>query len=215
MDGEILQAQRDYWNRVFAGAGKMRPVQGHWIDVLAQQTPIALTGRVLEIGCGRGHDTSYLLAAGCGVTCLDLSWNALQQVRRLARAVDCVNAALPAPLPFATGAFGCVVAGLSLHYFDGQDTRRIVQEIGRVLQPGGRFIFRVNSSEDVAHGMGRGEEIEPGLFLYEGRTKRFYTEAMCRELFDPGWTLDALMAWVTMRFDAPKPTWMGVARRVV
>lgn len=215
MDKRILHAQRDYWDRVWADRRDYRPTALHWLDALAHHTPLHLGGNVLEIGCGQGADTRYLLAAGCRVTCMDLSWSALQQVRRLSQPVACVNAALPAPLPFGRGTFDCVVAGLSLHYFDRQDTCRIVQEIGRVLIPGGQFIFRVNSCDDVAHGMGRGEEIEPGLFLYEGRTKRFYTEPMCRDLFDATqgdviWALDALIPWVETRSRAPKPTWMGV-----
>jgi SAM-dependent methyltransferase len=213
MEAEILAAQRAYWNSHFSGYVAPAPAHAEWIEELLRHTSHHLAGEVLEIGCGRGHDTRYLVQAGCQVTTLDLSWNALQYIARTLPSTRWVNAALPDPLPFRTATFAYVVAGLSLHYFRWQDTRSVIQEIGRVLKPDGVLIFRVNSTEDVAHGAGRGEEIEPNLFLYEGRYKRFFTESMCRELFDAGWQLEYLVPRVERRFQEAKPTWMGISRR--
>jgi len=214
MEQPILDAQKAYWNGIFAQDVPPAAHQHHWLEKLLQQTAIRLEGRVLEIGCGRGHDTRYLLQAGCRVTSLDLAWNALKQVAHRCPSVGLINAALPTVLPFRPAAFTAVVAGLSLHYFRWRDTLRIIQEIARVLQPGGRLIFQVNSIEDTAHGAGRGEEIEPHLFLYQDRYKRFFTERMCRDIFDSGWEIDVLMPRLETRFGSPKPTWAGISRRV-
>src|SRR5690606_10531800 len=133
----------------------------------------------------------------------------LRHVGRISEQVQRVNAALPAPLPFRDEAFDYVVAGLSLHYFPWQETCAIAHEIGRVLRPNGRLIFRVNSTEDMAHGYGRGEEVEPNCFVDRRHYKRFFDEAMCRRLFDGSWRVETLMPWTETRFEAPKPTWMG------
>lgn len=188
------------------------PAQAAWLNELLGLSGRQLAGQVLEIGCGRGHDTRHLLEAGCQVTTMDFSSTGLQQIARRLPAARLVYAALPNPLPFSAATFAYVVAGLSLHYFRWEDTRAIIQEIGRVLQPGGALIFRVNSTEDVAHGAGRGEEIEPGLFFHAGRYKRFFDESMCQALFDEHWQIEALLPRVETRVYDPKPTWMGMSR---
>ena len=213
MSDPILQAQRNYWNSAFVEAKTIPTAQSHWLRILTRQSSVHLRGTVLEIGCGRGYDTRYLLDTGCHVTCLDLSWNALQQVATISPTLDLVNATLPNPLPFRAASFAFAVAGLSLHYFLWRDTRRIVQEIARVLKPNGTLIFRVNSTEDVLHGAGRGEEIEPNLFLYQGRYKRFFSETMCHDLFDDAWQMERLLPWIETRSESRKPTWMGIVHR--
>lgn len=212
MQNEILDAQRQYWNQAFAQGDDNYTSQNHWLDELAKYRPLPLTGPILEIGCGQGYDTGYLLQAGGTVTCFDLSWVALQNAAQRNRSLQLVNGALPDPLPFRANSFAIVVAGLSLHYFLWDDTCAIVEEISRVLQEGGLFIFRVNSTEDVLHGAGRGEKVEPNLYFYRGRYKRFFTEEMCHQLFDEQWQLQTLISWVETRSDQAKPTWMGIAR---
>ena len=147
------------------------------------------------------------------MTILDISWNALRYIAAILPSARLVNGVLPEPLPFRTATFDYVVAGLSLHYFRWEDTHTIIDEIGRVLQADGALIFRVNSTEDVAHGAGRGEEVEPNLFLQQGRYKRFFTASMCRELFDTTWHLEQLMPRIENRFQEVKPTWMGLSSR--
>lgn len=215
MEPSVLAAQKAYWDDIFSRPFDSAPVRPNWIGESLARTQQYIAGNVLEIGCGRGHDTYHLLQAGCRVTCLDLSWPALQGVAHAYPTAHLVNAALPAPLPFVPAAFDFVVAGLSLHYFRWLDTCAIIGEIERVLRPGGTLIFRVNSTEDVAHGAGRGEEIEPNLYLYQGRYKRFFTEQMCRDLFTGPWQIELLTPRVETYFRQEKPTWIGVCRRIL
>lgn len=208
---------RQYWDGVF---GRLDPSQegapraDHWLETLQAQTEFRLGGRALEIGCGLGHDTSLLLAAGCQVTAMDFTWVALRKLVVALPSMDFVCCRLPSPLPFRSCVFDLVVAGLSLHYYRWADTMAIVGEVRRVLQPGGQFVLRVNSTEDVNHGYGRGREIEPGLFLVGGRTKRFFDQADCGRLLAEGWYLGALLPLLEHRYGDPKPTWAAVAERI-
>ena len=85
---------------------------------------------------------------------------------------------------FEDNYFGIVCADLSLHYFREADTRRILEEIRRILVPGGYLFVRVNSVRDVNHGAGQGTETEPHLYRTEnGMFKRFFDEADVKRLF--------------------------------
>jgi ubiquinone/menaquinone biosynthesis C-methylase UbiE len=98
-------------------------------------------GPLLDVACGTGRYTRWLAAryGGRRVVGLDLSFPML---RRAVRAVDAGGdtnyvraSALALPLPDAT--FGAVNCFAALHLFP--DPARAVQEVGRVLRPGGSF----------------------------------------------------------------------------
>lgn len=214
MEQSVFHASRTYWDQIFSKPHASKITSSHWIDELLARNPLPLPGQVLEIGCGRGYDTGFLLAKGCSLTCMDLSWHALQGVAQTLPAASLVQAALPDPLPFRAGVFDLVVCGLSLHYFRWDDTCRAVEEIRRVLRKDGALIFQVNATEDVEHGAGQGVEVEPGLFLNRGRYKRFFSEQMCCELFAGAWHLDLLLPRLETHFNTNKRTWAGICRPV-
>ncbi len=216
MNHDQIVTQRTYWNQTWTRPPRRRIDVGprdHWLSNLLDSSRWSPPAHVLEIGCGHGADTRYLLGQGFTVTSLDLSRAALRQVAALSPVVQVVEAALPSPLPFVSEAFELVVAGLSLHYFRWSDTLAIIADIHRVLRPGGVLIFRVNAAGDKGYGFGRGVEVEPNLFLRDGRTKRFFTAVTCRELFDEGWELEVVQSQIDQLYDPPKHTWSGRARR--
>jgi SAM-dependent methyltransferase len=105
-------------------------------DLLPLETP------VLDVGCGDGHfasvalaDPSHPLSAG-----IDPAAGVLREARM--RGVYRVPAqALGDRLPFADGAFATVVSNSVLEHIPAVEP--VIAEIGRVLRPGGRFIFCV------------------------------------------------------------------------
>jgi SAM-dependent methyltransferase len=215
VERQVIAAQQSYWNKVYQDADQATATssgQPHWLDIVLEQAQIGLSGRILELGCGRGYDSAYLVRAGCRVVGLDLSHRGLQDTAAALPMVHLVQAAMPDPLPFRAECFDAAVAGLSLHYYLWEDTLAIIHDIRRVLGPGRLLVFRVNSVDDVAHGYGQGDEIEPRLFARNGRYKRFFTEADCRLLFDKGWRLLTLCPFTETRYGDEKPTWAGVAR---
>jgi ubiquinone/menaquinone biosynthesis C-methylase UbiE len=92
-------------------------------------------GRTLDLGSGTGRNLP-LVPAGAPVVGLDPAWDALQRARRRAPSVPLVQARAEA-LPFRDGAFVTVVSGLVL--CSVTDPLRALDEVRRVLQPGGQL----------------------------------------------------------------------------
>lgn len=107
---------------------------------------IALLGpvtgcRVLEVGCGSGPLTSWLVDHGAVVTAMDVSSGMLRLARqRVGDRAELIVADAGDPLPFASdGSFDFVVASLVLHYIEYWQP--VLQEFRRVLKPKGAIVF--------------------------------------------------------------------------
>ena len=99
-------------------------------------------GRVLDVGTGEGQVAR--LAAGLareGVVGVDPAWAQLAAARGRGGGPSYARAEA-ARLPFAPGSFDAVVACLVFEHID--DAVSALAEVGRVLRPGGRFLFFLN-----------------------------------------------------------------------
>ncbi len=99
--------------------------------------------RVLEVGCGQGTTLNYLPALGAAMTGLDLSIHSLCQARLGAAELGIAERVRLAQadaehLPFTDATFDAVLSIGVLHHTP--DTAGGVQEIHRVLKPGGLAI---------------------------------------------------------------------------
>jgi SAM-dependent methyltransferase len=97
--------------------------------------------RVLEIGCGLGTDGAQFAKAGAYYTGIDLTEAAIELARRR---FECsglpgeFRVADAESLDFADGSFDLVYSHGVLHHTP--DTARAVQEMHRVMKPGGRAV---------------------------------------------------------------------------
>ena len=97
---------------------------------------------VLDVGCGEGQVARLAVSVGADrVVGVDPTWGQL--------AVACERGGSPrygraeaAALPFTAGSFDAVVACLVFEHIDAVDDA--LSEVGRVLRPGGRFLFFLN-----------------------------------------------------------------------
>jgi ubiquinone/menaquinone biosynthesis C-methylase UbiE len=166
----------------------MNPYKFPWIMERIEREAKLLKGKhLLEVGCGLGYDSLEFLKRGVRVTATDLTPNAVNMARRHfelegVQAED-VRVANGLALPFEDETFDAVWANGVLHATG--DTERAIQEVWRVLKPGGRAIishfYRKPSWMYLLHHGGR-ENIE---FKEEDPpVNEFYTEREILAMFD-------------------------------
>ncbi len=178
------QSSLNYWNGVHKEISRSDIRTDDWLDrfgdiIMNCKKPI------LDLGCGTGNDTLYLIEKGRQVISCDQSENAIRNMRKNfpeVSEIKCFN--MLDGLPFEKDSFELVIADLCLHYFTEADTHKLIADIRRILIPGGHLILRVNSVNDVNHGAGAGKEIERHLYETENNTiKRFFDEEDIRFFF--------------------------------
>lgn len=170
---------------------------------------------LLELGCGEGRDTQFLLGQGfSNLTAFDRSAEAVSRCQQHSAALKCFVHDLREPFPCGSASFDGVLASLCLHYFAWDTTEAIVSEIARVLKPGGLLLCRVNSTHDVHYGAVGYPEIAPHLYEYRGRTKRFFDQQEVEKLFLHGWSCISLEEKQIDRYQHPKVVWEIVLRKV-
>lgn len=111
----------------------------HWKDLLVRMAAVRPGERALDLACGTGDVAARLLAAGAGVTGLDLTHRMLTLATRkpgLDR-VRWVCGDMLA-LPMSDTSHHVITAGYGLR--NVTDLAQALREIRRVLVPGGRFL---------------------------------------------------------------------------
>lgn len=93
--------------------------------------------KILDHGCGIGTLGRIAKERGGDVTGVDISEKLLDEARRF---FPCIQADIN-KLPFDDGSFDYVISGMVLHIFE--DIRPAIQEIARILKPGGTLILGI------------------------------------------------------------------------
>jgi tellurite methyltransferase len=153
---------------------------------------------VLDAGCGGGRNLVWLLRAGVDVYAVDRDAAAVERVRGLAAELapglppDNVRVAEVDALPFADAAMDAVISSAVLHFAaDPAHWGRMVDEMWRVLRPGGVLFARLASSIGIE---GRVRPVGNGRFRLPDGSERFLvdeaalvarTEALGGVLLDP------------------------------
>jgi SAM-dependent methyltransferase len=97
--------------------------------------------RVLDLGCGAGHDLKCFVRHGVLAVGLDYA-DAMAQLAQRASGAAVVNADMRA-LPFATGSFDAVWASASLHHVGSEGLAAALAECRRILKTDGVFFASV------------------------------------------------------------------------
>jgi SAM-dependent methyltransferase len=103
--------------------------------------------RVLEVGCGLGTDGATFARHGADYVGIDLTQPAARLTHQKLRAYGLPGSTLQADaerLPFADGVFGLAYSWGVIHHTP--DTEACVEEMRRVLRPGGRLVLMLYSS---------------------------------------------------------------------
>lgn len=94
--------------------------------------------KVLDLCCGWGQSTRYLVQRSRFVTGLDASPNALASAKRDVPQAQYVQG-WAENLPFEDASFDIVHTSAALHEMKPEQLLQILQEVFRVLKPGGSF----------------------------------------------------------------------------
>lgn len=209
--------------------GKWQPIyqnlQVQGIDVAAQLAGTAwldrflpllgdYTGNMLDLGCGLGADMLRCAQLGYQPHGLDLESSAVEFVQAHygfpAQQVD-----FGQPLPYAASTFALVLSRFALHYLRPAAARKMFAEVRRVLQPGGKLLFVVNSETHrqlrLQYDYTDAVELEPYVWHLphdKARTFLFYTPALTRDLLGDSWHWHYLQ-------DEPFVHWDGIEKRAV
>jgi SAM-dependent methyltransferase len=136
---------------------------------------------ILDLGSGYGRDSIALAHYDLELMPLDASEIAIELLQKRVAGTPLVTMINPVwndilqDLPVSDDFFSAVYAwDFFSQDFTLPETDFIMEEIYRTLLPGGFLMFGVRSDHDPL--FGKGEEIEPGHFAFEGRKRRFWTE---------------------------------------
>ncbi len=165
--------EKDYWDKshlqFFDGKVKYDNWLGNYLTIILNSKK-----KVMDLGCGTGNNSLYLLEKGKNVIACDFSSEALKIVEEKLKKVKTVNFDINNKFPFKNNSFDLIIADLCLHYFSEEDTKKILLEINRVLSKGGYLLLRVNSINDF--NSIQGIEIDKHYYIVDGIKKRFFNK---------------------------------------
>jgi SAM-dependent methyltransferase len=218
----VTYAGAEFWDRFFRErreSGGDLDWGGLWTRPFLVPLREAGARTVLELGCGTGNDAARLAGEGYQVTAIDVSGEAIGRARaRFGPVARFLVADMTGRLPFRDGGFDAVMSNVALHMFPDGVTRAVFAEVGRLVRPGGLFVFHVNALEDrpLRARWLPARELEPDYVAEEsGQTMHFFSEAYLRELLG-GWReLRLVPVPVPHRRTGElfKHVWRGMARR--
>lgn len=147
----------DYVREQYADEGNLETRRSVWQPTADGLDPVnealnaidrALVGdaQILEVGCGTGVMAERINALP-GVTLIATDFSPRFVELTAARGVDAREADI-CYLPFDDGSFDVVYAGWMLYHV--RDLERALNEVRRVLRPGGTFVAVTNGNDHLA-----------------------------------------------------------------
>jgi len=128
---------------------EQRAMLAHWPEVAGR--------RALDLACGTGRYARLLVSTGAAVvTALDFSTAMLRRLSGCQRVQGSMMS-----LPFVNGAFDAVISGLAIGH--ASDVGQWMNEVSRVLSPGGMLLYSDFHPEAARAGMTRSFKDEQGV----------------------------------------------------
>jgi SAM-dependent methyltransferase len=129
------QQHAPWWQREFS-AGADAEYEDHILPLVASH--LRSSRRVLDVGCGEGQVARRLVEGGAHVVGLDPTAAQVEAARTRGGGPAYARARAES-LPCRSGSFDTVLVCLALEHVDAFEAA--IDEVARVLQPGGRFLL--------------------------------------------------------------------------
>jgi ubiquinone/menaquinone biosynthesis C-methylase UbiE len=119
--------------------------------------------KMLELGCGTGHWTNFFVNKGYKVTATDISDAMLQIAKQKNLNADFIKAD-SSKIPFEDNSFDIISSITMLEFVEDQD--KVLEEIQRVLKPGGYFILgSLNALSEIGKNKNQDDTFRDAKFL--------------------------------------------------
>ena len=150
---ETVAHQEAIWDH-FQNEGKRsfdgsRARLAHLARVAARVSPKGSAADVLDVGVGAGQFAEASLALGLTVSCLDPNERAIAALRERLALGDRARVGTSAEMPFESETFDVVCLSEVLEHLADDVLERTLDEVRRVLRPGGAFLGTVPAREDL------------------------------------------------------------------
>ncbi|MGB3511364.1 MAG: class I SAM-dependent methyltransferase [Microcoleaceae cyanobacterium] len=96
--------------------------------------------KVLDLCCGSGQATNFLVQYSQNVTGLDASPLSIKRAKQNVPSAEYVEA-FAEDMPFSNNQFDLVHTSAALHEMNSEQLQQIIEEVYRILKPGGIFTF--------------------------------------------------------------------------
>jgi ubiquinone/menaquinone biosynthesis C-methylase UbiE len=133
------------------------------------------SGSVLDIGTGQGQDAIHLQFLGYQVTAIDYSDVALKNAKKKTNGVTFLKVDTAKGLPFNDESFDVAYSHMALHYFDMKTTKKVFEDIHRILKPGGILAIITNTVDDPERHSRDYTKIEDNFYKTDRLVKRYFS----------------------------------------
>lgn len=159
------------------------PFYDKWLDSYNDILILNKNKEILDLGCGIGADTLYLIERGYDVLSCDVSKEALVNVEKYVKNCKTMLIDMTNKLPFANESYSLIIADLSLHYFSKMTTIKIMKELKRVLKPGGVLLARVNSLFELTKESLDLVSVDSNLYYRGSELRRYFSDTDIKFFF--------------------------------
>ena len=161
------------WNKIHEKNFNGEIIYDDWLD--EYKDIINSSNIILDIGCGLGNNTKYIKELNKDVISIDYSTYALDIVKKYLNENVLLHD-ITKKFPYDDNSIDLIIADLSLHYFDCDTTKKVLNELKRILKSNHNMLFRVNTIYDTNYGANEGILIEHNYYNTCGYNKRFFDD---------------------------------------
>jgi SAM-dependent methyltransferase len=135
--------------REFRDEMSKKPFDRKMLDWLAEK--VNGLGTICDLGCGAGQVAGYLRGRGASACGIDLSSEMVKQARRLNPDIAFQQGDMLALMDVAENSFGGIAAFYSVIHIPRPSLVDALQEMKRVLRPGGSLLLTFHIGQEVRH----------------------------------------------------------------